>query len=117
MSAVSFTEEMHKKYPEILQTCFDISPPSGWEDIVDQLLKELTLVSKKIEVFQIKEKFGGLRVYLRNPSNFTSEQGMDVYSLVCAAEKRCSTSCAICGKEGTHQNNKGWWAVLCDEHK
>lgn len=65
-----------------------------------------------IEFLQIKEKFGGLRVY----TNFSVK---DLDELIEEAEDRSFHTCEICGSTEnvtTKPNRKGGWILtLCDK--
>jgi hypothetical protein len=71
------TEKLRKKYPSILRdlygdprkTCmtWGIRCGDGWYQILDNFFKEVTIITagtdRKFITTQIKEKFGGLRIY------------------------------------------------------
>jgi hypothetical protein len=70
--------------PELLIRCFDFSPPEGWIGIADTLLTDIGQILRDADVpagvfsvRQVKEKFGGLRVYCdgypKPPSNPSME--------------------------------------------
>lgn len=60
-------------------------------------------------VLQVKEKFGGLRIYFEAPA--------DVYDqldrLVDDTAYRCSFLCEDCGKEAACVRTEGWLKTLC----
>ena len=60
----------------------------------------------KIQVHQIKEKFGGLRFY-------TSFGTDDLYTLIRKAEEECSNTCEICSEPGKLCGG-GWFMTLCE---
>lgn len=85
----------------------------GWDDIIKPVLKKIEEYNnkheEKIEVLQIKEKFGLLRIYLSfYPENFEE---------VCAdAENESSQTCEFCGtKQNVYTNDmkEGWMKTLC----
>jgi len=59
---------------------------------------------------QIKEKFGGLRIYYN---------GSDPYidGLIAMAESFSFRTCEVCGKEGKSRACGGYAYTSCDEHK
>jgi hypothetical protein len=84
----------------------------GWYDIVDQGITKIEeLLSEKeleeIEVGQIKEKFGYLRIYARVPEH--------ALSVLDEMEEQSSKTCEVCGAEGKLLT-KGWMSVRCDKH-
>jgi hypothetical protein len=82
--------------------------PKGWADIAQQLQERLEpFVAAGGVVLQVKEKFGGLRVYT---------QGHDVPDLddLCEAAEK---TCVECGSPGTMSARHGWVSPRCEEHK
>ncbi|HVI41269.1 MAG TPA: hypothetical protein VM577_11450, partial [Anaerovoracaceae bacterium] len=58
---------------------------------------------------QVKEKFGGLRFYVR-PSN------SKIIAIVSRYEALSYNICMKCGaKDGSLRKDKSWWMTLCDE--
>ena len=81
----------------------------GWFDLLwdlfEQIEKELDSKSE-FRVSQVKEKYGGLRVYVWGGSD-------KVQDLISAAEKKSETICEDCGKPGKLNQVCGWWATEC----
>jgi hypothetical protein len=80
---------------------FDIE--KGWYNIVEKFLKFFVEIdAKEVEVVQIKQKFGELRIYLHisNLSRCSSED-MEKYLILEAeiknAEVEASATCELCG--------------------
>jgi len=59
-------------------------------------------------IVQIKEKFGGLRLYT---NRITHDQDLAVGF----AEAMSNRVCEVCGRPGKHRQG-GWVKTLCDEH-
>lgn len=87
---------------------------SGWrkafgiqmcKDIRRQLIKERKLF--KWRIVQLKEKFGGIRLY----SNFASDE---LYDIIDKYEQISYKTCGICGKSATKMS-KGWIYPYCDD--
>lgn len=89
---------------EVLNGCVG----KGWVPILLKLIDDLYALGWSGRVWQIKEKFGGLRFYA--PFD-TDEQS----ALVNAAEEVCSKTCEVCGELG-HLRQGGWIQTLCDAH-
>lgn len=95
----------------------------GWLPLLDTMFFELTqLIAnrelQKIEVNQIKEKFGTLRVYLSVHSyekETSPETFAKYYGIVERAETISATTCQICGEHGKARSG-GWRVTLCDKH-
>lgn len=84
----------------------------GWQSIIWDLSTELAKVipeDKKEDIYydQIKQKMGGLRVYM-------SEEPSEVLACIKDAEKRADKTCEKCGDWGK-RHGTGWLSVLCDE--
>lgn len=103
-------------YPEFLQPVLarinpeygmDISCDEGWWRLIATCDKELSAIDPDYTVFQIKEKFGGLRYYY-SPSNPELRKKMD--ETVLKYEKICSMTCEMTGKHGYLMIN-GWGRV------
>lgn len=89
---------------EVLKGCVG----EGWVPILLKLIDELFEDGWDGRVWQIKEKFGGLRFY----APFTSDKQAE---LVTIAEELCSKTCEVCGELG-HLRQGGWIQTLCDAH-
>lgn len=70
-SVTNSEAQIKSSHAELLVRCFDFSPPPGWLKIVNSLLKDTAQILRDAKVplgvfsvRQIKEKFGGLRVYV-----------------------------------------------------
>jgi len=79
---------------------FDAVGP-GWHPILEELDSEFVEILgvadiSKLEVVQIKEKFGWLRVYLNHP-RFEDEVQRQLYAAVNRAEEKSSKTCEKCG--------------------
>jgi hypothetical protein len=76
----------------------------GWKGIITGLCERLdALGPRRLVITQIKEKFGGLRVY-------TNRSNDEVSRLIRIAEEAASATCEGCGAPG--RNIK--LATLCD---
>lgn len=84
----------------------------GWYPLIYELLDKLQdIVDEQkldIEVVEIKEKYGGLRVYL---SSYTDE----IEALTEEYKERSYTICENCGDPGSLRVIRGWYQTLCDE--
>jgi hypothetical protein len=84
----------------------------GWKPIIDNVLNEIIKYNlknkEKIIVTQIKEKFGGLRIY----TNFSIDY---IDALIDVAEEESYKTCEKCGsKVNITTNTTGWYKTLCD---
>lgn len=87
----------------------------GWMSLVIELLDKIQhLVDNNpeysgLQVIQVKEKYGSLRVYL-NYYYKEIEDIIDEYE-----EKSCYI-CEECGEKGEIRNINNWYTALCDKH-
>ncbi len=103
-------------------TCFD-ELPDGWRDLVRALFAGLAAVMAgapggRLRILQVKEKFGGLRVY-RGPAEgtvLTDAHWAAIAALAAAAEARSFETCDACGAPGRLRVRAGWYATRCDAH-
>lgn len=86
-----------------------ISVDEGWHQIIVDCDAELTAIDPNYQVFQIKEKFGGLRYYM-SPSNDTTAQQRDVmHEVVSKYEKIAARTCEATGLPGVLMRSIGGW--------
>jgi hypothetical protein len=89
----------------------------GWYDILSSVCWRIFQHDKNIadrnyipvKFDQIKEKFGGLRLYYSGGDDY-------VRGLVSLAEELSYKICEVCGDKGK-PNKDGWISVLCDKHR
>jgi hypothetical protein len=88
----------------------------GWAKLIDKVfdkLEDLTSGSGQIlltpRIVQVKEKFGGLRIYTSGEGNHPIDDF--VYEI----EIESFTICETCGKPGSLRGGS-WYKTLCDEH-
>lgn len=79
----------------------------GWYNLV--LNVELAAQKKNVEIAQVKEKFGTLRIY-------TETSDSDLNTIINTAEKLSEVTCESCGGPGRLRNTHGWLKTMCDSH-
>lgn len=79
----------------------------GWSKIIDMLYDELP-IPKRVKVYQVKEKFGGLRFYT---SGLTPEQD----AIITKAERMSEVTCEECGKPGEIKSPGYWLMCRCED--
>lgn len=92
---------------QVMDHLDDVGP--GWHKILLKLHYDLVKISPNYEVDQVKEKFGGLRVYLRHYEWATDNK-------VHQAEAQSRITCEECGEPG-ETAGPGWIKTLCGEHR
>lgn len=135
------TDGLIRDFPKVLFKIETIDCGDGWEWIIREAFEKLELLLKSgvpaeqnIYVTQIKEKFGGLRIYrshalvfdfLTNDSreSFIKTDASPAYSrseidqvdlIIEAAQIKSRSICELCGRPG-EQRAGNWIRTLCDE--
>lgn len=110
-------------YPDFLQPVLarfvenapnEVYCGEGWWKIVAACDSQLAKIDPEYTVFQIKEKFGGLRFYYSpsNPDNLATMR-----KIVSEFEKICWMTCEISGRHGYLMiNSSGRRRVLAEEY-
>lgn len=87
------------------------TPGDGWVGIIEDFLKGMDQLGPwNHEIVQLKEKFGGLRIYLGDSTAEREE-------LVRLAEIRADRTCEWCGAPGTVDSAFHWLLTLCEPCK
>jgi hypothetical protein len=95
---------------------FGFQHGDGWFDLLWRLCERLEPVvadaeketRRPFEVLQVKEKFGGLRLY----ANYNNDS---ISTLIEAAVVESFYTCEVCGQPGKCRVG-GWIQTLCDRH-
>jgi len=116
-------DKLYSKYPDLFAQkdlpmtvtamCWGIDTGDGWYDLIDKMCADITayVAAKKaelgdifpnIEFFQVKEKFGILRVY----TNYHNEE---VDQIVQGAATRSRTTCSNCGSPEAKNSHIAHW--------
>ena len=100
--------------------CAYIETGDGWYDLIDSLLSSIqsrvdsqrylkeSAEPTAVVVTQIKEKWGGLRVYLDGGDDF-------IWGVVHAGETMSHKICEMCGNPAVRRRS-AWVMTLCDHH-
>ena len=92
---------------------FGVECGKGWFPLIEPILQYIQSYNKdkseenQIVVYQIKEKFGTLRLEI---GNYSEELG----NMVEEAEKASASTCEKCGAPGSLRKCGGWYKTLCD---
>ncbi len=102
---MSPADQLATAYPSLFTNVrCGIELPDGWTPILLWFGEQVTKRKANVTIEQVKEKFGGLRIYT---------SGDDVDDLVAIAEFRASKTCERCGESGVCRGG-GWLKTLCD---
>jgi hypothetical protein len=88
-----------------------ISCDEGWFPLIERLHRDIVKVDPDYKIYQIKEKFGGLRFYYA-PSNPDFSEQID--NLIRNAERISLLTCELTGKPGElmRQGKSGYFKTL-----
>lgn len=93
-----------------LERGFLVGP--GWDHVLAGLFEELSNLENEgthpIQITQVKEKFGVLRVYLDYPHRAATEA-------IDHASRLSATICEFCGAPSAVRNRSGWFTTQCDD--
>ena len=81
----------------------------GWAGLVNEAFDALGKIRGDIKILQVKEKYGGLRIY-------TDYSHIDYDLILINLEKKSFTICELCGEPAKLRNTNGWYRTLCDAH-
>lgn len=86
---------------------------AGWNDLILQLHDRLAEIDPDFVIFQVKQKFGGLRFYYE-PSTGDHAKVAQMAALTRDAERASYTICEKTGQPGTLKRRNGWYQTLSD---
>jgi len=123
-------DKLFKEYSEIFPSgrdvdmrenlmCFGFSHGDGWYTLLDELFTDISILLKsggQIDIIQVKEKFGALRIYF-NLIKGTEIIRESIYELIRKTERKSTYICEVCGKDGKCVNRNGWISTVCKEHE
>jgi len=91
------------KLQDVINSC-----GNGWNTIITSLVSDLFELGWDGQLFQVKEKFGGLRFYIG--------QGNEaIWERISKAESQSQSTCIECGQPGKVYYD-GWMLPLCEKH-
>jgi len=80
----------------------------GWAVLIDQAFKAIEDADPPVKIFQIKEKWGGLRIYTNIINDKVDKKLLDIM-------KRSYYICEDCGNPGMLRKGERL-KTLCDKH-
>lgn len=115
-------EKLYSSFPNLFQgkdkpkneslMSFGCAHDDGWFNIIYQMCHAISQHLKnkniKYEFFQIKEKFGSLRVYDNGHDDF-------IDGVISMAERMSSCTCEVTGNPGRLYRKGHWYKTLCKE--
>jgi len=122
-------KRIRARFPGIATMPFECM--AGWFPLLERMFEQIRAAipnGKESEwvLRQVKEKFGGLRVYWGyaeshrlgkngKPGRIEETRGK-IQRAVALAEARADRTCEICGRRGVLSARGGWYTVRCQEH-
>ena len=118
------TQKLYTDFPDLYHEhtlsmsetsmCWGFAVDDGWYNIIYKLSERITAIvsampeanPKDFCAVQVKEKYGGLRFYMRHSNG-------EIRAAIGEAEDEASHTCERCGKEGELRDG-GWYVTLCD---
>jgi hypothetical protein len=92
-----------------------IQVDEGWYQLVIDCDRELSLFDPHYKILQIKEKFGGLRYYIK-PSE-TCYEPRRLNDVIAKYEEVAAKTCEATGKQGVLMKSiGGWYKTLNSEY-
>ena len=79
---------------------------AGWNKLISKTVRKLREMDPGVKFMQIKEKFGGLRMYIGSGTT-------EMHELCNKAEDESLITCEICGEPGKERGGH-WIRTLCD---
>ncbi|HEX8595979.1 MAG TPA: hypothetical protein VF682_22275 [Pseudomonas sp.] len=107
---------LRRNYPKLFSSpdLQEIRCYSGWLDLLDALCRTLQNDmddhpdARQLVIVQIKEKWGGLRVYVSGGDAFCK-------GAIALAAEVSLTTCEVCGQPGSLVGER-WVSVRCAQH-
>ena len=81
----------------------------GWESLVRRVYTCIKDMGVTVGVRQVKEKFGGLRIY----TEYHDEQ---LEKIIIDVGKESFKICEKCGNPGSLVKKNGWYRTRCNDH-
>jgi hypothetical protein len=90
-----------------------ISVGAGWGGLVKECHDTLVAFDPNYRIYQIKQKFGGLRYYVKPSIDALVYR---TSAIIAPFEKRSYMVCEVCGADGNLRVKNRHYQTLCAEH-
>lgn len=117
--APELEKQLKEKYPVFLSgmdedatlSCmaWGIECGDGWFQIIDDMCHLMAQYCPEAVAAQIKEKLGGLRVYLKDYDPGRADL------IIRHAEKQAAETCEQCGAQGSMRSKNFMYKTLCED--
>lgn len=82
----------------------------GWESLVRQVYNARYALGTTVGIIQVKEKWGGLRIY-------TDYYDSELEKTIIQVGQESVTICEECGAAAELVKKGGWYQTRCEEHR
>jgi hypothetical protein len=117
------SNRLRQRHPSTVVGCkgkpgnFPVSCGNGWMPILERCFDQFDAIfagtGKRLQIIQIKEKFGTLRIQTEAVPQHLQEP---VRLAIDEAELLSNAVCEECGAQGRLRDDEGWWATRCGTH-
>lgn len=104
-------DELIAAHPILQNVVCGVYVPQGWIPIVAEAAQAMAGI-QGVVVEQVKQKFGGLRIYTKGGSVDDAAVKDIVLRAVSSAEKTCE-ACGSTDDAKLHKSSRGWVRNLC----
>lgn len=91
--------------------CFENVGP-GWHGLLEEAHQLASGIDPSYQVIQVREKFGGLDIYLSGMDDIASGE---LWNAMSPFWNRSRKVCELCGGEGSPRVNRKWIKTWCDD--
>lgn len=106
-------DDLRQDYPGVFDSAKYVDVGIGWLPLVRDFLCEALPHDPSLEVLEMKEKFGTLRIWCDTPV-------LEARLAKGKAEVKSGMTCEVCGAEGWLRRPPpgrwAWWRTLCPDH-
>jgi hypothetical protein len=111
--------DLLRRYPELFGRGYP-GVGDGWRDLLERALARMAGIvasehGGRVQISQIKEKFGSLRLYY-DESGLSDSASAEIEEAVDLAEAASACTCEKCGREGRLHDTGGWLLTKCRQH-
>jgi hypothetical protein len=106
---------LRDNHPNLFLRLESIDVGDGWFNLLRATLSTIAWETKNmpselqssIHLTQVKEKFGGIRIYFNHTTPY-------IDGVIALAYTLSNITCEDCGLQGAQRNIKGWICTACD---
>lgn len=97
--------------------CWGFTCEDGWEPLIREVSEKLEplCIGNNNRAGQVKQKFGGLRIYMDYDENISVEDRNKIFEITVDAQTKSWEICELCGNPGELRNVKHYVSVKCDD--